>query len=233
MKPTIVKPLLSEHDAKLVEETLEACRQAAQSAYPVAKRLRAESASDVMRVAAASLAGLNADLALSVARGVADEVKDPDGYHGPRRSCRLGHGCVILRKNQRVRILTLSGERVRAKVREHDQRLLVGERLAGPSYLQPDPDGEGFLLHLQLAGDGQIGSQLQSGTGLTCSSRASATPSATPSVPMSAGIPICGECGSEKVHEYEDRGSTTWHCDECHVDMSPSFEPHEQRQQQN
>lgn len=199
----IVKPLLSEYEEGLLRQTLEACREATQSAYPVAKRKRAETAAAVLAVANASLAALPAELATSVAESVAHEVRT-GGHDGTKGSCRLTWGCVVLRKNRQLRLMTLTGGRLKGvRVREKDEASLAGMRLVRHSYLMPDNDG-GFLLKLSLAP-----------LGAPSGSNGSGTPSVAAPIPQPASPESCRACGGTTLELKWDGVQFDWYCDAC------------------
>lgn len=209
----VVKPLLSEYQEGLVRQTLETCRDAAQAAYPAAKRMRAKTPTAVLAVANVSLASLPAELARSVAESVAHEVST-GGHDGTKGSCRLSWGCVILRKNLRLRLMTFSGERLKGvRVREKDEASLAGMSLASPSYLLPDSDG-GFLLKLSLRPSSP-------------DRNAVCSPATEGGINELAegGSAYCVECGSGTVEQCFDPGTgDAWYCDKCRDVVEVTFE---------
>lgn len=202
----IVKPLLDAQEESLVRQTLEACRTAAQNAFPLAKRIKADTASRVRSLATLSLAPLPEELAESVAESVAHEVKTGE-HDGTKGSCRLSWGCVVLRKNLRLRLMVVTGQKLRGvRVRDKDETQLNGMRIVSPSYLMPDPDG-GFLLKLTVKPD------VSSGTGHQPFSTANPCPSNA--VPTTARPTSCGSCGGSDLKPQWDGQQYDWYCEGC------------------
>lgn len=133
------------YEVEPLRRTWESALAAKRSCFYLARERGAVCESSVLAAAPRSFADLPNELALGVAKAVALEVRGKP--QGPPMSAPLGVRCASVRSNGKVRVLTLTGQRVPVDVATSDRAKLAGVKIRNLSFLLFEEDrNEWFLV---------------------------------------------------------------------------------------